>query len=115
MFIEKFSCSLLKNYQMIKGLQKRSLKVQFMLLSLNICIVSGKTPSRGLCKEIIKGAKQGCNYILSRWKQAHKRSVCRCKKDTFQVSISPLDFAVACSKKQQFEESPFSPRKTRVF
>lgn len=72
MFIEEFSCSLLKKHQMMKDLQKRSLKAQFMLLSLNICIVSGKIPSQGLCKEIIKGAKQGFNYILSRWNQAHK-------------------------------------------
>jgi len=97
---------------MIKGLQKRSLKAQFMLLNLNICIVSGKIPSQGFCKEIIKGAKQGFNYILSRWNQAHKYSLCGWKKDTFQVSILLVGFAVACSKKQQFEESPFSPRKT---
>lgn len=43
-----------------------------MLLGLNICIVSGKIPCQGLCKEIIKEAKQGFNYILSRWNQAHK-------------------------------------------
>lgn len=72
MFIETVSCSPLKNLQMIKGLQKCSLKAQFMLLGLNICIVSGKIPCQGLCKEIIKEAKQGFNYILSRWNQAHK-------------------------------------------
>lgn len=72
MFIEKVSCSLLKNLQMIKGLLKCFLKAQFMLLGLNICIVSGKIPSQGLCIEIIKEAKQGFNYILSRWNQAHK-------------------------------------------
>lgn len=72
MFIEEVSCSLLKNLQMIKGLQKCSLRAQFMLLGLNICIVSGKIPSQGLCKEIIKEAKQGFNYILSRWNQAQK-------------------------------------------
>lgn len=112
MFIEKVSCSLLKNLQMIKGLQKCSLKAQIMLLGLNICIASGKIPSQGLCKEIIKEAKQGFNYILSRWNQAHKQLVCEWKKDTFQISVSLVDIAVACSKKQQFEESPFSPRKT---
>lgn len=72
MFIEELSRSLLKNLQMIKGLQKCSLKAQFMLLGLNICIVSGKIPSQGLCKEIITEAKQGFNYILSRWNQAQK-------------------------------------------
>lgn len=97
---------------MIKGLQKCFLKAQFMLLSLNICIVCGKIPSQGLCKKIIKGAKQGFNYILSRWNQPHKHPLCGWKKDTFQVSVSLVDIAVACSKKQQFEESTFSPRKT---
>lgn len=85
-----------------------------MFLGLNICIVSGKIPSQGLCKEIIKEAKQGFNYIFSRWNQAQKQSVCAWKKDTFQISVSLVDIAVACSKKQQFEESPFSPRKTQM-